>query len=59
MRWKQKPESQVGDRRVITKFLLFPRNINREFRWLETAKIEQEYISDWYTCFWINRRFID
>jgi len=33
---------KIGDKRIRTKFLLFPRIINGEFRWLEFANIKQE-----------------
>lgn len=41
MRWR-KPKN--GDRRVITKFLFFPRNIWGDVRWLERVKIEQRFV---------------
>jgi hypothetical protein len=37
------PEKKTGNKRIITKFLLFPKIINDEFRWLESATIEQEF----------------
>ena len=40
MRFK-KPDD--GDVRIKEKFLLFPLMINRETRWLEFAKWQQEY----------------
>lgn len=51
MKWnkKSKPCIHVGERRIIEKFLFFPKclwNIKEkkyEYRWLEFAKIEQEY----------------
>ncbi|UUV45996.1 hypothetical protein [Bacillus phage vB_BanS-Thrax1] len=45
MRWKSGRPKYVGEIRVITEFLWFPRKINHEWRWLETAKIRQ--ISEW------------
>lgn len=42
MRWKsRKPE--IGDIRIITQFLLFPKRINREIRWLEKATWKESY----------------
>lgn len=35
MRFKQNPLPKNGDTRIKTKFLLFPKKINRETRWLE------------------------
>jgi len=40
MRWKEQI-NVIGERRVIKRFLLFPRKIQREWRWLETAYIIQ------------------
>ena len=37
MRWKTETEPNHGDVRFITKFLLFPKTIHGETRWLETA----------------------
>lgn len=42
MRWKDKV-LLVGDTRTIEKFLLFPRCIGYEWRWLEKAKILQRF----------------
>lgn len=36
MKWMSK-KPQLGDMRTITRFLLFPKRINREVRWLEKA----------------------
>jgi len=45
MRYKfsKKIDPKVGDERVVEKFLLFPKVINEEMRWLETVKILQKY----------------
>lgn len=45
MRWKKKFKEypKDGDVRIITKFLLFPRYVDGEYRWLEVVKIEQFY----------------
>ena len=47
MRYKfsEKILPKVGDERVVEKFLLFPKVINEEMRWLETVKILQKYIT--------------
>jgi hypothetical protein len=37
MRWNTTPEPRVGDARVVTRFLLLPKGINNEWRWLERA----------------------
>jgi hypothetical protein len=44
MRWKQKGYTFAGTRRVITRFLLFPKTFSGETRWLEFAQISQMYI---------------
>ena len=43
MRFTTKVEKgiEIGDERIITKFLLRPRKIGSEVRWLETANIKQ------------------
>lgn len=34
---------EIGDVRTINKFLFLPRTINGQSRWLEWARIKQEY----------------
>lgn len=41
MRFKQKPLPNDGDTRIKTKFLLFPKKINGETRWLEKSSWEE------------------
>lgn len=41
MRYTINPSAKKGDVRVTTKFLLLPRCINREWRWLEKATYSQ------------------
>jgi len=40
MKWlsKKVPEYSLGDRRIVGKFLFFPRKNNGEWRWLEFAR---------------------
>jgi hypothetical protein len=50
-----------GDKRVIRKFLWLPLEIDRDWRWLEWAWIEQEF---WVSTllgyrWWTNVRFVD
>lgn len=33
---------QIGDVRVVTKLLIFPKTLNGKRKWLKRAKIEQE-----------------
>lgn len=42
MRWIAKSKDNLGNKRTIKRFLIFPREINGEVRWLEIQKIEQE-----------------
>jgi len=52
------PKPESFDRRTITKFLYFPKCINNEWRWLETASLVQIYINrnlasdGWYNIKW-------
>ena len=73
MRYKfsENNDPKVGDERVVEKFLLFPKTINNEMRWLETAKILQRYSGKYiqirgeFCCknkeiyFWKDIRFVD
>ena len=53
MRIQRKKEPKIGERRVITKFLLWPRTINYETRFLEKASILQVYgLSAWIDKEW-------
>lgn len=46
MRWKQKVDNRkVLDTRTVEKFLWFPKEINGQYRWLETVKYEQVVVS--------------
>jgi hypothetical protein len=38
-----------GQRRIITKFLWFPKRIENEKRWLERASWVEQFV-DWETC---------
>lgn len=41
VRLREKP--QDGEKRVKRRFLIFPKTINRDFRWLEVATWEEQY----------------
>jgi hypothetical protein len=42
MRWRSKwDDIWYGDTRVVSKFLFFPKRIDREWRWLEKASYRQ------------------
>jgi hypothetical protein len=74
MKWKKHSytESDLGKHRVVTKFLFFPLHLGEEVRWLEKAKILQEFKEDrtampidkpgvlsFYPMEWINIKFVD
>ena len=42
MRWSSRQKLPVGLKRVVKKFLLFPRCFDNEWRWFETVYIKQE-----------------
>ena len=57
-----------GQERVITKFLLFPKKLGKEIRWLERATIKQKVVAadvggsyEWgkYKNMWCNVEFIN
>jgi len=48
-----------GDARTIRRFLLFPRVIGNEMRWLCWVNIQQEYEDIWTDDGWKDRCFID
>lgn len=39
-----KPDPKLGDTNIYNTFLIFPRRINNETRWLEKATIKERYI---------------
>ncbi len=43
MKINVKPKPQVGDLRMIKRFLWFPLRVENQIRWLETAEIGQRY----------------
>ncbi|UUV46323.1 hypothetical protein [Bacillus phage vB_BanS-Thrax2] len=62
-----KKQPIVGQTRIIGKFLLFPKVINRELRWLEYSYYEQVAIKvnvgdiweDRYKNKWINKKWVN
>ena len=58
MRWKES-RPVAGDTRVKKVYLVFPKCINNEWRWLETAWIKQRFIvrstaiSGWEDVCWL------
>ena len=47
MKWKIKESKlpEFGDERIVEKFLILPKRISDEIRWLEIVKIYQVYTS--------------
>jgi hypothetical protein len=61
MKWKSKKTSQGfqhGDVRYRGRFLLFPKCLNGECRWLEFAIIKQKYTSNNYYFGWDDVEFM-
>jgi len=48
MRWKTKPIPKQGMRRIVSRFLWWPRYFDGEARWLERARIHQMYIEEYF-----------
>jgi len=51
----------IGQTRVVTKFLWFPKTINKETRWLEKASWTEHYLPSIVTnkCSWITGKWND
>lgn len=49
MRWKKQ---ELEEARIKTKFLLFPKEINGEVRWLEIATWSQTLENSWDGLYW-------
>lgn len=60
MRWTT-PNPQYGDTRVRECFLLFPKSIGGEVRWLETAIVKEKYYAGyvingfWLPIAWVSK----
>ena len=60
MRWKDKYiEPYDGYSKIIKKFLLLPKSIQGEVRWLEKVAILRVYNVNRYTCSFVDREWID
>jgi len=57
MRWKAKPQPKLSDVRIIDCFLWLPKCVNDEWRWLENARISQQYCYEgvWKDLDWLCR----
>ena len=60
MCWKQK-HLRFGTLKIVTGFLVFPKTISGEMRWLERATWERKYVSStlagsaiWIATRWMN-----
>jgi hypothetical protein len=55
------PCPEVGDVRIVRKFLLFPRRFKRDWRWLEFADIKEVFSAGGMCepCFWSEKDFAD
>lgn len=45
-----KKNPKVLSKRIVTKFLIFPKSINGEWKWLEKASYEQLYTPEGWEC---------
>ena len=55
MRIQRKKKPRLGERRVITKFLIWPRTMNNETRFLEKAHILQVFgLAGWIDKEWMD-----
>ena len=60
----EEQDKLVGSQRMITQFLLFPKFIDNEYRWLERTSFIQEYTKHEYDngeClyWWVNEKWKD
>ncbi|UUV46224.1 hypothetical protein [Bacillus phage vB_BanS-Thrax2] len=63
MRWESNKPQYYGEARHKTKFLLFPKKLGNEWRWLETATflqtVDVAYNLGDRILFWKDVRWID
>ena len=61
MRWKI--EDHLGETRIVKRFLLLPKKIDDEWRWLEVAYIKQElklyFFKEWESQSWADKGAYD
>jgi len=58
MRWPTQRLNH-GNTRVVKKFLLLPKSISEETRWLEIVKIKQTFKCYYDGCFWEDTEWLD
>lgn len=55
MRIKRKAKPRLGAKRIISKFLILPKTLDNETRFLERGLILQTFgLSGWYDVSWKN-----
>ena len=59
MKFQLAPEPKNGDLRIRTQFLLFPKEINREVRWLERASWQEKYCTGYIFLKWLELKWVD
>jgi len=66
MRWNEKKKPKLGDTKTITKFLIFPKKIKGQWRWLEMASwvkkydyAGDEFFYRWYDQDWLENYTFD
>lgn len=59
MKWYDPKPPRIGDQRVVTKFLWFPKNINGENRWLERASWVESWVRMMDNSWWEPKRWVD
>lgn len=59
MRWDKHKGYKYGDKKIVKRFLLFPRCLDNDCRWLEIAYIVKKYIISDDDCpgWWIPLRW--
>jgi len=55
---KNTKTAEDNAKRIVKKFLFWPRTIGHECRWLEWAIIEQRYIVGVNHCAWMDERWL-
>lgn len=69
MEWKSssqklaEAQAKKGRVRLVRRFLLFPKSLGNQTKWLERATIQQQYdcFSGWegWTYGWFDEKFVD
>lgn len=60
MKWKKKTRPLPNDTRTITKFCLFPKEVNGWIYWLQTITIKQRFVSNGFDLqYWYNDEVVE